>query len=71
MREALEGEVYKQCRETFLSLLPDGVKPYNGSTSRGVLEIVAEPGPEFFSQRCGATRSASITFTINHTAHYL
>lgn len=39
-------KTYKQCRETFLSLLPGGVKPRNGSTSRGVLEIVAEP--EFF-----------------------
>lgn len=53
MREALEG-VYKQCRTTKLFYLgprlfsPLRIKPSNGSTSRGVLEIVAEPGRVFF-----------------------
>lgn len=54
MRETLEG-VYKQCfhrtRNLFHlgpRLFSDGIKPSNGSTSRGVLEIVAGPGRVFF-----------------------
>lgn len=38
------------------SPLPSGIKPSNGSTSRGVLEIVAEPGRVFFPASWSAAR---------------